>query len=402
MKRQDSKRATSRTRPIRGGVAFAFIGAFALLVAACSGGGGDTTSRDEQLEELLQPTLSNGSISDPEPSIGAVVGRPVPELAGISGWVNSEPLTLESLRGKVVLIDFWTYTCINCIRTMPFLRSWQEKYANEGLVILGIHAPEFEFEKSLANVQQAVMDNGLEYPVALDNDMVTWTAFRNQYWPRKYLVDKDGIVRYDHIGEGGYEETETWIQRLLTEAGASVQAVELVQDPERVPSSFYSSLTPEIYAGTRGFFQGQIGNIEQYQIFLNIEYTWPSSPRKNALYLRGLWRAETEYIRHARVTTDFEDALLLDYTAGSVNLVIRPEDPEPFDLLLLLDGEPLGRELRGDDVRVGEDGQTYVRVDSPRLYSLVRSDEFAGHRLTIAANSDAFAFYAFTFGVRAE
>ena len=386
---------------MRGGVAFAFIGACALLVAACSGGG-DTSSRDEQLEELIQPTFSNGSISDPEPALGAVVGRSVPELAGISGWVNSEPLTLESLRGKVVLIDFWTYTCINCIRTMPFLRSWQEKYADEGLVILGIHAPEFEFEKSLANVQQAVIDNGLEYPVALDNDMVTWAAFRNQYWPRKYLVDKDGVVRYDHIGEGGYEETESWIQRLLTEAGASVQDVELVQDPERGPSSSYSSLTPEIYAGTRGFFQGQIGNIEQYQIRLNIEYTWPSSPRKNALYLQGVWRAEAEFIRHARVTTDFEDAVLIDYTASSVNLVIRPEDPEPFDLLLMLDGEPIGQELRGLDVRVREDGQTYVRVDSPRLYSLVSSDQFGGHTLTIAANSDAFAFYAFTFGVLAE
>ena len=144
---------------------------------------------------------------------------PAPELRGTGAWINSEPFTLASRRGEVVLVDFWTFSCINCKRTLPYLKSWNEKYADTGLVILGVHAPEFNFEKDIENVQEAVEEFGLLYPIVQDNEFSTWRAFSNRYWPTKYLIDKDGYIRYVHIGEGRYEETEQWIRDLLEEPG---------------------------------------------------------------------------------------------------------------------------------------------------------------------------------------
>ena len=142
-----------------------------------------------------------------------------PEFTGIEKWLNSEPLTLQSLRGKVVLVDFWTYTCINCIRTLPYVTSWYEKYKDQGLVVVGVHTPEFPFERSTANVTQALKRLGIKYPVAQDNSYATWDAYRNQYWPAAYLIDKQGNIVYRHFGEGQYKETEAEIQRLLAQPG---------------------------------------------------------------------------------------------------------------------------------------------------------------------------------------
>ena len=148
-----------------------------------------------------------------------------PELRDTGAWINSEPFTLESRRGEVVLLDFWTYTCINCQRTLPYMRSWHEKYGDAGLVVLGVHTPEFEFEELLENVQEAVNEFGLLYPVVQDNDYGTWRAFSNRYWPAKYLIDKDGYIRYTHFGEGRYEQTEQWIRALLEETGVDLSEI---------------------------------------------------------------------------------------------------------------------------------------------------------------------------------
>ena len=147
-----------------------------------------------------------------------------PEFAGNDRWFNSSPLTLEGLRGRVVLIDFWTYTCINCIRTLPHLVAWDKAYRDAGLTIVGVHAPEFAFEKKASNVERAISQNGIRYPVAQDNAMATWDAWGNQYWPAKYLIDQRGHVRYVHFGEGDYEETEEAIRSLLARAGRDVAA----------------------------------------------------------------------------------------------------------------------------------------------------------------------------------
>ena len=154
--------------------------------------------------------------------IGSLVGDQAPEFRGISNWINSEPLTMEDLRGKVVLVDFWTYTCYNCINTMPYLRDWHEKYAEKGLVIVGVHSPEFDHEKPYDNVVDATIRHELDYPVAQDNDFKTWRSYNNRYWPAEYLIDKSGVVRYRHFGEGAYEETENVIRDLLEEAGADL------------------------------------------------------------------------------------------------------------------------------------------------------------------------------------
>ena len=148
-----------------------------------------------------------------------------PELRDTGAWINSEPFTLASRRGEVVLLDFWTYTCINCQRTLPYMKSWHEKYGDAGLVVLGVHTPEFQFEELLENVQEAVDEFGLLYPIVQDNDYGTWRAFSNRYWPAKYLIDKDGFIRYTHFGEGRYEQTEQWIRALLEEAGADLSEI---------------------------------------------------------------------------------------------------------------------------------------------------------------------------------
>src|SRR5918995_6098215 len=162
---------------------------------------------------------SKDEISNAKLSIDKSQFKKAPEFKGITSYINSNETKLSDLKGKVVLVDFWTYSCINCIRTLPYLVDWNQKYSDKGLVIVGIHAPEFEFEKNINNVKQAVTRFGIEYPVLLDNDHRTWDAFQNSYWPRKYLVDSEGFIRYDHIGEGGYVETENAIRNLLAEQG---------------------------------------------------------------------------------------------------------------------------------------------------------------------------------------
>ncbi|HUG97054.1 MAG TPA: thioredoxin family protein, partial [Nitrososphaera sp.] len=177
-----------------------------------------------------------------------------PELAQISGYINTDPVTLGDLKGKVVLVDFWTYSCINCIRTIPYLNAWHEKYADDGLVILGVHTPEFEFEKDYDNVRAAVEKFEIEYPVAQDNEKGTWKEYENRYWPRKYLVDNEGYIRYDHIGEGAYAETEKVIQSLLSERaayiGANATIDQSISRPENAQSVNFGRIdTPELYFG---------------------------------------------------------------------------------------------------------------------------------------------------------
>ena len=191
------------------------------------------------------------------PAQGAGRGNLAAEITGINAWVNSEPLCLSDLRGNVVLVDFWTYTCVNCIRTFPYLRQWNARYADDGLVILGIHTPEFEFEEDRDNVLNASVDDAIVWPVALDNDYRTWRAYSNRYWPAKYLIDKDGVIRYTHFGEGAYAETEQEIRKLLEEAGADLTLdIELPTDQVVDPGFLRArKLTRELYGGYgRGCF----------------------------------------------------------------------------------------------------------------------------------------------------
>ncbi len=335
----------------------------------------------------------------------------MPEIRGIASWINSEPFTFEEQRGNVVLVDFWTYTCVNCIRTLPFLKAWHEKYADKGLVIVGVHTPEFEFEKDRENVIEATETFGLGWPIAQDNDFKTWRAFNNRYWPAKYLVDKDGYIRYTHFGEGAYEETELWIRGLLEEAGADLSGVSASTIPEPRHAVNLRSmnqetgLTREIYAGFERNYSALLSSApyvlhqEYYEEeSAEIFYTDPGNYKNHFLYLQGLWRNDAERLVHARETTDYEDYLVLKFNATSVNAVMSPINGTEYKVRVTLDDKPISAEAAGADVMFDADGNGYIVVDSARMYNVVNLPEYASHELKLSSNSPEFSLFAYTFG----
>lgn len=337
---------------------------------------------------------------------------PAAELAGISAWINSDPLTLQQLRGKVVLIDFWTYTCINCIRTFPYLKLWHSRYADDGLVILGIHTPEFEFEKDYDNVRQATVDNGIVWPVAQDNDFATWEAYHNRYWPAKYLIDQDGVVRYTHFGEGQYAETEEQIRQLLVAAGADLSDdLELPADQLLDPSFVNRAdavVTPELYAGYQRNVQSLLFGLDPYIIQMDyyqssdavVEFDAPAALQPHYIYFNGSWAVGPEQITHARATADYSDYIALTYSAKSVNAVLTSASGDDYRVRVTLDGEYLTAENRGADIQLGADGESYLLVNEPRLYEIVDSPAYTSEKdLRLSSNSADFSLFAFTFGV---
>ena len=384
--------------PIRHALLAALL---ALLLAAC---GADAPT------PTPAPTLTPTPASAPGLASGEV-GSAAPEFVGIANWINSPPLTMEGLRGKVVLIDFWTYTCVNCIRTLSYLKDWHAKYAEHGLVIVGVHTPEFEFEKVTANVLRSMDEFGLVYPVAQDNDFRTWRAFNNRAWPSKFLIDAAGTIRYAHVGEGAYIETEQQVRALLTEAGADVSAVAVNETPaQRFDPRAYDAdpekrITREIYGGwqrnanTRGIYVAQSDYYDEPNQIR--EYTDPGVHLNQFFYIHGLWENGYESLRHARVTQNYEDYLALKFVATSVNVVLDPAFDANYEVRVTMDGAPVPQEAAGQDL-IAEADRSYFVVDEPRLYAIIELDDFSAHELTISSNSDQFALYAFTFGAYPE
>ena len=240
-----------------------------------------------------------------------------PDFFGIAKWINSEPLKIEQLKGKVVLVDFWTYTCINCIRTLPYLKDWDKKYRDKGLVIVGVHTPEFEFEKKYENVFKAVNDYQLKYAVAQDNNYVTWNLYQNRYWPHKFLIDVDGNIRYDHIGEGNYDETEKMIQLLLKERMERLNKkngieFNISKPKEAVDVDVFGVRTPEIYFGYQ-FTRGNLGNMENPKPEEIADYKLPKSATANNVYLEGKWKDNADNVELA----GDEGSILLIFYAKS-------------------------------------------------------------------------------------
>ncbi|PZC46451.1 MAG: Thiol-disulfide isomerase or thioredoxin [Chloroflexi bacterium] len=337
-----------------------------------------------------------------------------PELTGISGYINVENFLLDDLKGKVILIDFWTYTCINCIRTFPYLKDWHAKYADDGLVIVGVHTPEFEFEKILSNVAIATREFGLEYPIVLDNERATWGAYQNQYWPAKYLIDRDGYVRYTHFGEGGYEETESVIRDLLqendnviSESGNTFMEprpyAEIPQDQTEVESQ-----TRELYSGTiRNYNAIYIGRVSPYvaheqfytQRDVDVVYTDPSVHRNHFIYLNGVWLNKPESLKHSRKTEEYQDYVAILFYGTSANVVLKGfGESDSYTVMVYLDDMPLKREFAGEDIKWAPTGNSYIEVVDSRLYRLVKSPSYGGFELKISSNSEQFELFAFTFG----
>ncbi|MFQ5934129.1 MAG: redoxin family protein, partial [Dehalococcoidia bacterium] len=381
----------------------------------CRGTGTPTSSESSPTAEATEtssPTPESAetpfAISAPFPEEAGEVDTLAPELMGITGWLNSEPLALEELRGQVVLIDFWTYTCVNCIRTFPYLKEWHDKYSDNGLVIIGVHSPEFEFEKKAENVVRAIEHHGLGWPVAQDNDFETWMAFNNHFWPAKYLLDEHGVIRYRHFGEGAYDETERNIRGLLEEAGYDVSHISINPDPgprldPQARGGVATGQTRELYAGlTRNRFSQvpYLGNPEYYTTSPGTVtlYEDPGNHINHLFYLHGIWTNGDESIIHARETEELEDYIALKFYGTSVNVVINFEGGDPFRVDITLDGDPLPVFFRGADIVRSEDGSTFIEVNEARMYNLVQSPEYGGRELRLSSNSDRFSVFAFTFG----
>lgn len=292
-----------------------------------------------------------------------------PEFAGIEQWMNSKPLTMESLKGKVVLVDFWTYSCINCVRTLPYIVQWDKKYRDAGLVIIGIHAPEFEFEKNPKNVKAALAKHGIAYPVALDNHLSTWTNFKNQYWPAHYLIDKSGKVVYTHFGEGNYAQTENNIRYLL----------DVKDKAEATPEAATSieGQTPETYLGAaraKNFIDKNKSELERGEQ----SFSFPEFLPIHNWALQGGWKVEGEYISAAKK----DSALRLNFYAKKIFLVMGNATEKPITATIWLNGKAV----------------TEIIVNQNTLYELANQTTAQNSLLEITASDAGLELYAFTFG----
>jgi cytochrome c biogenesis protein CcdA/thiol-disulfide isomerase/thioredoxin len=306
-------------------------------------------------------------------------GDKAPDLIPGGEWLNSKPLTLSELRGKVVLVDFWTYSCINCIRTFPYLKAWHEKYADQGLAIIGVHTPEFEFEKKAGNVRKALKDFDIQYPVMQDNDFATWKAYGNRYWPAKYFIDHKGNIVSSHFGEGDYDGSEELIQKMLKEAGRSV-AGEIKNEPYQIYSA-----TPETYVGALRI--DRFASPESLTQDQEAIYTFPKALGGNEIAFDGKWLAKDEQSSPRQGAR-----LRIDFKAKRVFLVMRPSGTEPGKAKITLDGGPTTTQA-GKDATGG-----IVTIDGDRLYELVDLAEPGRHVLELEFLDSNTEVYAFTFG----
>ena len=337
---------------------------------------------------------SNNGISNVGLLIDKSQFKKAPEFTDITSYINTNATKLSDLKGKVVLVDFWTYSCINCIRTLPYLVDWNQKYSDKGLVIVGVHSPEFEFEKNIDNVKQAVTRFGIKYPVLLDNDHGTWNAFQNSYWPRKYLVDSEGYIRYDHIGEGGYVETENAIKNLLSERSKQqgIEISKINQTKLSVPGApsvdFNQIKTPELYFGYQ-YARAQLGNIEGFNPDKTVNYTIPTSNLKpDVIYLQGSWKNNPDSME----LVGPDGKIMLSYSSKSVNIVAGGKG----EITVKEDGKNTrtNNPFKGNDL----DTEGKLNIDGQRLYNIADHEDYGNHHIEINAKGSGFKLYTFTFG----
>jgi len=323
-----------------------------------------------------------GADESNKPSLGSPTFNSIdkilaPEIVPGGVWINSEPITSRDMRGKVILIDFWTYSCINCQRTLPYLRNWWQKYNKDGLIIIGVHSPEFVFEQSEKNLRQAIADFQITYPVVQDNKFETWRAFSNNYWPAKYIIDKDGYIRYSHFGEGKYDETEKVIQELLRESGADIAVTQINN-----PAYRNFARTPETYLG-----YARIENFasqEQIEKDALQKYTFPQNLGVNEVAYAGEWTVTKEFSNPKKGAK-----LQMNFNAKEVFLVMKTRG-SGSRVKVLLDGKA---QYFGSDA-----GSGVVTINADRLYKIVNLDDPGAHVLELEFEDGETEIYAFTFG----
>ncbi|MFA6391290.1 MAG: cytochrome c biogenesis protein DipZ [Patescibacteria group bacterium] len=352
-------------------------------------GSGLTAIEDNNAVKQQLDKIRNGTIN--EEDMGKTLDQITnlaPELIPGGEWINSDPLTLKELRGKVVLLDIWTYSCINCIRTLPYIQAWHEKYRDQGLVIIGVHTPEFEFEKIADNVRKATVDFGLTYPIMQDNNYATWRAYKNNYWPRKFLVDHTGKIIYDHIGEGDYAQTEMEIIKALENMnesnGDSSEISNDLVNAVKTDTNYLQQRSPETYFGSARNSNLANGTPSKSGVQ---NFIVPNTIKSNKLYLEGEWDITAEYAQNINPG----DKIVFEYQGKDVYLVASAEDS--VQLSILRDGQKAGED-GGADLS----SESTMNITDERLYRIIEASDYGTHTLEIIINQPGLRAFAFTFG----
>ncbi len=377
--------STTQRYLILGILAFLILGGIAYLESRKVDTGSATTEGGDIMKEMLPG-------GEERVAQKAEQYERAKEISSPDGFINTEPFVLADLIGKkVILVDFWTYSCINCQRTLPHLNSWHNSYQDDGLVIVGVHTPEFEFEKEYANVLAATKKFAVEYPVVLDNDYSTWRSYKNRYWPRKYLIDIDGFIVYDHIGEGGYEESEAAIVAALQERIDVLGLDDVVEDDAGDVSEKESNKlprTPEIYFGSSRI--EYVVNVPKRECLGGrCDYIEPDTIPLNGFAFGGDWEIADEYAR----SFSKNDSITLHFQGKEVNFVAGVSDADPVTARIYLDGELIDGDGVGSDVT-----DSTISIDTHSLYNLVNLDATEEHILRIEFIEGGVEAFTFTFG----
>ncbi len=316
----------------------------------------------------------------------------VPQIYG-DYWFNSEPVPVNALQGYVILVDFWDYTCQRCLQALPYLKEWYQRYREAGLVMIGVHTPQFPFGRDPMNVKNIVEKLDVRYPVVMDNDYIVWSAFRAQTWPTRYLIDKNGFIRYVHSGEGSYQNSEHAIQSLITDAGYHGD-LPLIMEPLKEidrPGVLCYRQTADILTGWQ---RGTIGNVEGLSPESTVHYTDPGYHLPGRLYLHGNWLNDRDYIKF---DAEGEGYLTVSYEAKEVNAVIRPVGEKNLHVYVRQDDKYLTAGNKGTDIIIDQEGRSSLNINRADMYNIVRNPEYGEHVVKLTTQSKGFALYSLSF-----
>jgi thiol-disulfide isomerase/thioredoxin len=315
------------------------------------------------------------------------------ELLG-NCWFNGEPVFISELQGRAALLDFWDYSCSASLHALPYVQEWAHRYRDTGLIVVGIHTPKFKFARDPENIRKAISHLGIKYPVVMDNAEIIWANYGNRVWPTKYLVDRDGYIRCQSVGEGSYRSFERSIQNLLHESNPHEELPELM-DPLRdidIPGAVCYRATPEVFGG---YVKGTLGNVEGFLPESPVEYRDPGYYFDGRLYLQGTWRAERDCVRWLGPPEDLGSLSML-YSGSALDVVLAPPEGTTTQVVVEQDGNSLTAENTGGDTTVLPDGKSVLNVDMPRMFSVVKNRQFGEHLLRLRPATPGTAVYSLT------